>query len=105
MGSRTDSTVLRLAAGLGEPSPVGPATRANAGAKFSARRHALAGVGAKRGIPESAGGGVRVTDLRFGQEAPGFSLPSSAGGQTALSDFKGKSDVVLVFYCYDWGSI
>ena len=48
---------------------------------------------------------VRVTDLRFGQEAPGFSLPSSAGGQTALSDFKGKSDVVLVFYCYDWGSI
>jgi len=67
-------------------------------------RHAFAGVGAKRGIPESAGG-VRVTDLRFGQEAPGFSLPSSAGGQTALSDFKGKSDVVLVFYCYDWGSI
>ena len=48
---------------------------------------------------------MRVTDLRFGQEAPGFSLPSSAGGQTALSDFNGKSHVVLVFYCYDWGSI
>ena len=46
-----------------------------------------------------------MTDLRFGQEAPGFSLPSSAGGQTSLSDFKGKLDVVLVFYCYDWGSI
>ena len=68
-------------------------------------RHAFAGVGAKRGIPEDAGGGVRVTDLRFGQEAPGFSLPSSAGGQTALSDFNGNSHVVLVFYCYDWGSI
>ena len=66
---------------------------------------AFAGVGAKRGIPENAGGGAHVTDLRFGQEAPGFSLPSSAGGQTSLSDFKGKSDVVLVFYCYDWGSI
>ena len=43
--------------------------------------------------------------LHFGQEAPGFSLPSSAGGQTSLADFKGKSDVVLVFYCYDWGGI
>jgi peroxiredoxin len=46
-----------------------------------------------------------VNSLRFGQEAPGFSLPSTAGTQTALADFKGKSDVVLVFYCYDWGSI
>ena len=47
----------------------------------------------------------RHVTLRFGQEAPGFSLPSSAGGQTSLADFKGKSDVVLVFYCYDWGGI
>jgi len=46
-----------------------------------------------------------VTGLRFGQEAPGFSLPSSAGGETALADFKGKADVVLVFYCYDFGGI
>ena len=46
-----------------------------------------------------------MISLRFGQEAPGFSLPSSTGAQTALADFKGKSDVVLVFYCYDWGSI
>jgi hypothetical protein len=46
-----------------------------------------------------------VNSLRFGQEAPGFSLPSTAGNQTTLADFKGKSDVVLVFYCYDWGSI
>jgi len=45
-----------------------------------------------------------VTSLRFGQPAPGFSLPSSAGGETSLADFKGK-DVVLVFYCYDWGGI
>ena len=46
-----------------------------------------------------------MTGLRFGQTAPGFSLPSSAGGETSLADFMGKSDVVLVFYCYDWGSI
>jgi len=45
-----------------------------------------------------------VTGLRFGQPAPGFSLPSTGGGETALADFKGK-DVVLVFYCYDWGGI
>ena len=45
-----------------------------------------------------------MTGLRFGQAAPSFSLPSSAGGETSLADFKGK-DVVLVFYCYDWGGI
>ncbi len=45
-----------------------------------------------------------MTSLRFGQAAPDFSLPSTAGGQTSLADFKGK-DVVLVFYCYDWGGI
>ena len=42
--------------------------------------------------------------VRFGQAAPGFSLPSTAGGETSLADYKGK-DVVLVFYCYDWGGI
>ena len=43
--------------------------------------------------------------LRFGQEAPSFTLSSTAGGDVTLADFKGKSDVVLVFYCYDFGSI
>jgi peroxiredoxin len=42
--------------------------------------------------------------LRFGQPAPDFALPSSAGGDTRLTDFRGH-DVVLIFYCYDWGSI
>jgi peroxiredoxin len=46
-----------------------------------------------------------VIGVRFGQAAPGFSLPSTGGGEVALADFKGTSDVVLVFYCYDWGSI
>jgi peroxiredoxin len=45
-----------------------------------------------------------VTGLRVGQPAPGFAWPSTAGGETSLADFKGK-DVVLVFYCYDWGGI
>ena len=43
--------------------------------------------------------------LRWGQAAPGFSLPSTLGRAVSLADYKGKADVVLVFYCYDWGSI
>ncbi len=43
--------------------------------------------------------------LRYGQPAPDFSLPATTGGAVALADFKGKADVVLVFYCYDWGNI
>jgi peroxiredoxin len=46
-----------------------------------------------------------VIGLRFGQDAPSFTLPSTGGGDVTLADFKGKSDVVLVFYCYDFGSI
>jgi AhpC/TSA family len=49
--------------------------------------------------------GSVVIGVRFGQAAPDFSLPSTGGGEVALADFRGKSDVVLVFYCYDWGSI
>lgn len=41
--------------------------------------------------------------LRFGQPAPDFTLPSTRGDQT-LSTLRGR-DVVLVFYCYDWGGI
>ncbi len=42
--------------------------------------------------------------LQFAKPAPDFSLPSTEGKTVTLSDFKGK-DVVLVFYCYDWGGI
>lgn len=42
--------------------------------------------------------------LRYGKPAPEFTLPSSEGRETSLSDFRGK-DVVLIFYCYAWGSI
>ena len=42
--------------------------------------------------------------LRYAQPAPEFSLPSTEGRPMALSEFKGQ-DVVLIFYCYAWGSI
>jgi peroxiredoxin Q/BCP len=45
-----------------------------------------------------------MTGLRFGQPAPDFALPASTGGEIRLSDFRGR-DVVLIFYCFDWGNI
>ena len=45
-----------------------------------------------------------MTGLRFGQPAPDFSLPATTGGEVRLADFRGR-DVVLIFYCFDWGSI
>jgi thioredoxin-dependent peroxiredoxin len=45
-----------------------------------------------------------VTGLRYGGPAPEFSLPATGGTTVTLSGLKG-SDVVLVFYCYDFGSI
>jgi len=42
--------------------------------------------------------------LRWAQAAPGFSLPSTLGRPVSLEEFRGQ-DVVLAFYCYDFGSI
>jgi peroxiredoxin len=42
--------------------------------------------------------------VRYGQPAPDFTLPSTAGRDISLSEYRGR-DVVLVFYCFDWGSI
>jgi thioredoxin-dependent peroxiredoxin len=49
-------------------------------------------------------GDAAMTGLRFGQPAPDFTLPSTSGGNITLSALRGQ-DVVLVFYCFDWGSI
>jgi peroxiredoxin len=38
------------------------------------------------------------TTLKVGDEAPDFELPSTAGGRVKLSDFRGKSNVVLAFF-------
>jgi peroxiredoxin len=46
-----------------------------------------------------------VASLRFGQAAPDFRLPATGGGMVSLGDFRGRSDVVLIFYCYDFGRI
>ncbi|MGH7325518.1 MAG: hypothetical protein ACREJ9_12860 [Candidatus Rokuibacteriota bacterium] len=43
--------------------------------------------------------------LRYGAMAPEFTLPSTEGGDLALASFRGRADVVLAFYCYDWGRI
>jgi peroxiredoxin Q/BCP len=45
-----------------------------------------------------------MTNLRFGQPAPDFTLPATGGKDIALADLRGR-DVVLAFYCYDWGGI
>jgi peroxiredoxin len=44
-------------------------------------------------------------NLRYGHPAPDFALPSTGGGTVSLGQFRGRADVVLVFYCYDWGGI
>ena len=43
--------------------------------------------------------------MRWGQAAPDFSLPSTEDRDISLAEFRGRSDVVLVFYCYDFGGI
>ena len=45
-----------------------------------------------------------MTGLRFGQTAPDFTLPATSGADITLSALRGRH-VVLVFYCFDWGSI
>ena len=47
----------------------------------------------------------RVNAMIWNQPAPEFSLPSTLGRPIALADYRGQRDVVLAFYCYDFGSI
>jgi len=45
-----------------------------------------------------------VTTVKWGQPAPEFELPSTEGRPMSLREFRGR-DVVLGFYCYDFGGI
>jgi len=36
--------------------------------------------------------------IKAGDEAPYFSLENATGGRTSLNDYRGKSNVVLVFH-------
>ena len=38
------------------------------------------------------------TNLKVGDTAPDFTLPATTGGKVTLSDFRGKSNVVLAFF-------
>ena len=38
------------------------------------------------------------TSLKVGDMAPDFDLPATTGGRVKLSDFRGKSNVVLAFF-------
>ena len=44
-----------------------------------------------------------TSTLKVGDTAPDFELPGHRGGEKVrLSDFRGKKNVVLVFYPLDW---
>ena len=47
-----------------------------------------------------------TSTLRVGDRAPDFELPGHVGaGSVCLRDFKGKKNVVLVFYPLDWTGV
>ena len=47
-----------------------------------------------------AGGAFAAAEV--GSPAPDFCLPSSQGEKVCLKDFKGKANVVLLFYILDF---
>jgi len=54
---------------------------------------ALAGALAQQGAQQPP-----KTSLKVGDMAPDFTLPSTSGKPVTLSDFRGKSAVVLAFF-------
>ena len=51
------------------------------------------------------GGNLKPTDLErvnVGETAPDFTLENLDGNRISLSDFRGKKNVILVFYRGQW---
>lgn len=45
----------------------------------------------------------KTSTLKVGDKAPDFALPGHRGQETfKLSDYRGKKNVVIVFYPLDW---
>jgi hypothetical protein len=44
-----------------------------------------------------------ATAVEVGEKAPDFTLPSTMGGQISLSQFRGKTLVLLEFHVNDYG--
>jgi len=68
------------------------------------RRHAFFAAAAAAGLTGAASSALGQaqappkTHLKSGDMAPDFELPSSAGGRVKLSDLRGKKNVVLAFF-------
>ena len=52
----------------------------------------------------SIGAGPAVA-VEVGEPAPGFTMPSTMGGDISLSDFRGKKWVLLEFYGADFAPV
>jgi peroxiredoxin Q/BCP len=47
----------------------------------------------------------RATALEVGEQAPDFTLPSTAGKDLSLSQFRGKQPVLIEFYGQDFSPV
>ncbi len=49
------------------------------------------------------GGAPVATALEVGEQAPDFTLPGTTGEKMSLSQFRGKTAVLIEFYVADFG--
>ena len=60
------------------------------------------GYGGARLLGSAGPGKVRNAKLKVGAKAPDFRLADHTGGYVRLSDYRGKSNVVIAFYPLAW---
>lgn len=102
-GSAVVAGALLLAACGAEGTSDGPAPGRETSPDGSAAEQASAAAGTRLGPVD--GHDLPPIDLervQVGDTAPDFSLESYAGPVVTLSDFRGRKDVVLVFYRGHW---